>query len=182
MRLGLISDTHGSMAGWKKAEEIFKGVDYILHAGDILYHGPKNPLPEEYDPGALSQAMNELERPLLVARGNCDSLVDEMVLSVPILSPYLFCVLEGYRIMIHHGHSLEEGEILRIMETYQLHIFLTGHTHIPSLQRAGPGLLVNPGSPALGKHQGLMTIGLVEEKGVKIIDLHAGDVLMEEGL
>lgn len=182
MRLGLISDTHGSLMGWKKAQEMFAGVDAILHAGDILYHGPKNPLPEGYDPGGLAKTLNGLEEPLLVARGNCDSQVDAMVLSSPVLSPYLFCVLEGYRIMIQHGHVLAEEDLPALMQRYHLQLLLIGHTHIPVIQRVGPGLVVNPGSPALGKGEQQMTAGLFQDGEVKIWDLATGAVLLEEGL
>jgi len=36
MRIGLISDTHGYLD--PRIEEIFSGVDHILHAGDVGPH------------------------------------------------------------------------------------------------------------------------------------------------
>lgn len=179
MRLGLLSDTHGSVVGWNKALTYFNQVDSILHAGDILYHGPKNPLPEGYDPKALANRMNKLEIPLLISRGNCDSSVDGMVLSVPIQSPYLFTILEGYRIMVNHGDTLHEEDIQALIERYGLHFFLTGHTHIPVIKELGGGLLINPGSPSLSKYRGIQTIGLWEDGRVEIMDIDTGERLME---
>lgn len=179
MRLGLISDTHGSTVGWDKALEFFKGVDAILHGGDILYHGPKNPIPLGYHPHTLAQRINHSEIPLLISQGNCDSEVDQMVLSVPIQSPYLFTVIEGYRIMVTHGHMVEEEDIEALIKRFRLHFFICGHTHIPLIKRIGQGLLVNPGSPSLSKYNDVQTIGMIEDRRVVIVDLATEESLME---
>ena len=47
--------------------------------GDILYHGPRNDLPEEYDPKGVIRMLNERKMDILCVRGNCDSEVDQMV-------------------------------------------------------------------------------------------------------
>jgi len=79
MRIGFISDTHGGLAGWQEAMAgPFAEADLIIHCGDLLYHGPRNPMPKGYDPAALAQAMNASPAPLLIARGNCDSDVDQL--------------------------------------------------------------------------------------------------------
>lgn len=180
MKIGLISDTHGSLISWNRAWDYLQGVDVILHAGDILYHGPKNPLPEGYDPKGLSQLLNQVEKPLLIAQGNCDSRVDALLLSVPIHSPYLFTVIEGVRIIVNHGDILTKGEIQSMMERFQLHLFITGHTHVPAIEKLAKGLWVNPGSPSLSKYKGIGSIGLVEKGKVEILQLDTGDILMEE--
>jgi len=61
MRLVVISDIHGSSKYIKKAIEVFNREqgDYLLILGDILYHGPRNPLPEEYDPKEVAKILNE---------------------------------------------------------------------------------------------------------------------------
>ncbi|HAZ38042.1 MAG TPA: phosphodiesterase, partial [Clostridiaceae bacterium] len=48
MKIGIISDLHGYPEQFKKAINILKGSDMILCAGDILYHGPRNPILEGY--------------------------------------------------------------------------------------------------------------------------------------
>ncbi len=47
MKIGVISDTHGDYKSWIKAWNFLKDSDIILHAGDVLYHGPRNPIPED---------------------------------------------------------------------------------------------------------------------------------------
>ena len=51
MKVGIISDTHGSAGCWDMAyKNFFAGTDLILHAGDVLYHGPRNRLQDDYNP------------------------------------------------------------------------------------------------------------------------------------
>ena len=55
MKYLIASDIHGSAAWCKKALAIAKkeNVDKILLVGDLLYHGPRNPFPEQYDTKAV---------------------------------------------------------------------------------------------------------------------------------
>ena len=53
MKIGIISDTHGSLGGWEKSWEIIKNSDIIIHCGDLFNHGPGNPIPEKYNPKEL---------------------------------------------------------------------------------------------------------------------------------
>ena len=41
MKIGVISDTHGSLYFFEMAMSYLKDCDKIIHAGDILYHGPR---------------------------------------------------------------------------------------------------------------------------------------------
>ena len=54
MKIGIISDTHGHEGAWVRAcAEFFGGADLILHAGDVAYHGPRNPMKADYNPMGL---------------------------------------------------------------------------------------------------------------------------------
>ena len=91
MKIGVISDTHGHEMRWAKAyEKFFKDADMILHAGDVLYHGPRNPMLEDYNPAGLAQRINDCPIPVVIAKGNCDSEVDQMVIALPIQAPYAY--------------------------------------------------------------------------------------------
>ena len=77
MKIGIISDTHGHEMAWAHAcERFFKGADLILHAGDVLYHGPRNPMKADYNPAGLVARINSCDIPVVIAKGNCDSSVD----------------------------------------------------------------------------------------------------------
>ncbi|OWZ84403.1 phosphodiesterase [Natranaerobius trueperi] len=172
MKIGLISDTHGSSIAFEKAEAILKNCDVILHGGDILYHGPRNPLPDGYDPQKLSHILNNLEQPIYMVQGNCDSKVDQMVLNKPILSPFFHTNLDNLNILLLHGEDYNEIDLVQLAKDYNVKCVITGHTHIPVIKEVEGILLINPGSPSIPKTEDKVpTIGLIdtEENKVQII-------------
>jgi len=185
MKIGVVSDTHGDTAGWQAAVAgPFAGVHLILHAGDILYHGPRNPIPAGYDPAALAELINHAPAPVIIARGNCDSDVDQLVLDFPIQAPYALVIIDGLRIMVNHGDEfgLEDPVpgIAKVAEKYRLDVFVCGHTHAPLLERAGGSLIMNPGSPALPKAKSgepVATVGLIEDDVARIVTLDGRTVI-----
>lgn len=173
MRLGVISDTHGSLAAWEQALAVLGDVDILLHAGDVLYHGPRNPLPEGHDARHLAEAINAYDGRLLIAKGNCDADIDQLVLEVPIQAPYALVVVEGRYIMVHHGHLAAGDDMVDLMRRYRLDLVVTGHTHIPGIERPfgdGRGIILNPGSPALPKtREKRGTVAIIEDHMVRIL-------------
>ena len=160
MKLMIASDLHGSAyycAGMLNAFDR-EGADKLLLLGDILYHGPRNDLPRDYDPKTVFAALNARRDKLLCVRGNCDTEVDQMVLDFPILAESCILWLGGRMVYATHGHHfnrqtpppLSPGDIL-----------LHGHTHVPTWDEFGQGsLCLNPGSVSLpkeGSAHGYMT-------------------------
>ena len=151
MKLMIASDIHGA-AGFCRAllaacaaEE----PDRLLLLGDILYHGPRNDLPEGYDPKQVIALLNPLRDQLLCVRGNCDTEVDQMVLDFPILSDSCAVWAGARAVFATHGHRwnlqslppLAAGDIL-----------LHGHTHVPAWQPFGrDNWYLNPGSVSIPK-------------------------------
>ena len=78
MKIGVMSDTHGSLTYFEKALDVLSDCDVLIHGGDILYHGPRNDIPEGYNPKGLISKINSLDN-IIIARGNCDADVDQMV-------------------------------------------------------------------------------------------------------
>ena len=97
MKLLIASDLHGSYHYTKLLFELADRLcpDRILLLGDLLYHGPRNDLPEEYAPKRVIELLNERKSSLLCVRGNCDTEVDQMVLQFPLLADYALVSLEG---------------------------------------------------------------------------------------
>ena len=87
-KLMIASDIHGSAYWCGRLLEAFsrENADRLLLLGDILYHGPRNDLPEGYAPKAVIAQLNPLADRLFCVRGNCDAEVDQMVLSFPVLA------------------------------------------------------------------------------------------------
>ena len=59
MKILFASDLHGSMFYCNILMNIIQkeSPDKIVLLGDILYHGPRNPLPKEYDPKKVFEAL-----------------------------------------------------------------------------------------------------------------------------
>ena len=121
MRVGVLSDTHGTLP--PEIDEVFAGVEYIIHAGDV----------------GAAWIIDHLESiaPVVAVRGNMDSgdlewrLLDTAVLR-----------LGGYRILVTHiaGRG-PHGDLQGSTD-----IVISGHTHRAVVERAGDVLHVNPGS------------------------------------
>lgn len=182
MNIGIISDTHGCASTWEKVySRYFKGCELIIHAGDVLYHGPRNDIPMEYQPKQLAEVLNTCPIPIVVACGNCDSEVDGMVLSMPIQSPYAYVMIEGLRIVVNHGHELTEQTKQEMAEKFKAAVFITGHTHIPVLEKHNGIIYLNPGSPAMSKRTDKRgTIGRLADGVIEIVAVETGEVLMSE--
>lgn len=184
MRIGVISDTHGSVEAWRKAyKEFLSSADLIIHAGDVLYHGPRNPLPGTYDPAKLAQEINSSKVPVVIAKGNCDSDVDQLVISWPIEAPYAHCYVEGVRILVHHGHMISPSNLPAHINKKTCDIFISGHTHVAGISMCSGVLCLNPGSPSLSKTDGAIpTIGWIDDEAAKIIRLDTGAVLEQHSV
>jgi putative phosphoesterase len=180
MNIGVISDTHGSLTAWLKAvNDYFSTVDLILHGGDVLYHGPKNPIPEGYQPTPLSSAMNDCPMPILICRGNCDADIDQQMLDIPIQSPYVLVWVDWLKAMVLYGDGLTEEELSTLAKRYRLDLIITGHTHIHQIREGEGYIIFNPRFPSLPKGDGRPTIGLIDssDKLARIIDLEREDAL-----
>ena len=150
MKIFIASDIHGSAIWCRKMLEAYRAekADKLLLLGDILYHGPRNDLPQEYAPKAVIAMLNELKDEILCVRGNCDTEVDQMVLEFPILADYAFICEGGVRIFATHGHKFNEQNLPSLSKG---DILLHGHTHVQVKREHESYTYVNPGSVSIPK-------------------------------
>ncbi|SHH00761.1 phosphodiesterase [Tepidibacter thalassicus] len=177
MRIGIISDTHGSLTYFEKALNALGNCDYILHGGDILYHGPRNPLPEGYNPKDLAIKINSLSN-LIFTRGNCDCDVDQMVINHPIQAPYVFTQLGKLKILLCHGYRKSKEEIIKMAKDYKSDILIYGHTHIKELYKDENLIILNPGSTSLPKDE-VHSVALIENDTIKLININNKSIIKE---
>lgn len=182
MRIGLVSDTHGSAGTFQKAlDGPLKTAELILHAGDTLNRGGSSVF-ASHGTGSLADMINGLAVPILIARGNLDSEADQDLLNVPIMSPYCFLYVEGMRIMVLHSNGKREGDLEGLVERFRLSLLLHGHTHIARIRKMREGLIVNPGTPTIPNPSSpyKKTAGLFDTtKGVvEITDIETGEVVL----
>ena len=183
MKIGIVSDTHGHEGRYRLAfDKFFKDVDLIIHCGDVLYHGPRNPMLADYNPAKLAEFINESPVPVVIAKGNCDSEVDTLVLNNPIEAPYAHVFADGFRIVAVHGHTVETDAAKDKMASHvKADIFITGQIHTNVLEKRGGTIFVNPGSPSLSKREdkrSTVAVADLSAKNIKIFDIDDGEVLM----
>lgn len=166
----IASDIHGSAFYCRKLLEAFdrEEADKLLLLGDILYHGPRNPLPEEYNPKEVARMLNERKEKILCVRGNCDGEVDQMMLEFPILADYCLLSVGKRMIFATHGHHFNEKNLPMLSEG---DVLLHGHTHIPVLEEREGYILANPGSVTLPKENSIRGYLLLDEKSFILKDL-----------
>lgn len=152
MKWIIASDIHGSAEFCRKLLEAYnrEGAERLLILGDVLYHGPRNNLPGEYNPKEVIAMLNAMKDRLLCVRGNCDTEVDQMVLDFPIMADYAVLTVGERMIYATHGHKFNTSNIPPIKRG---DVLLHGHTHVPKCEEFGDGLLYcNPGSVSIPKN------------------------------
>lgn len=163
MRIGLISDTHIPVAMrelWPQVYEAFRGVDLIMHGGDLL----------------ITDVIDWLEEiaPVMAVEGNGDYTGWER--SVRPTDPRLSesKVLShdsGLRIGLVHDFQMPEHPPLRTLEGQMQHFFggpvdviVRGSTHRAEITTVKGVMIVCPGSPTFPNHANtrLGTVGFLD--------------------
>ena len=150
MKWMIASDIHGSAAYCEKLLAAFgrEQADRLLLLGDLLYHGPRNDLPQGYAPKEVIAQLSGVKDKVFCVRGNCEAEVDQMVLPFPVLADYCLLEQKGRVIFVTHGHhyNLENPPLLQPGD-----VLLHGHTHIPAKDNSLGFWYLNPGSVSIPK-------------------------------
>lgn len=173
MKWLIASDIHGSAFYCRKllGRLAAERADRILLLGDVLYHGPRNDLPEGYAPKEVIAMLNPLKDSILCVRGNCEAEVDQMVLGFPCMADHNILVdpdAGGKTLFFTHGHVYGPGLHNSVDNWPALpanSAFVYGHTHKKVLQEVEghEGVCVfNPGSVGIPK-DGTHSFGVYED-------------------
>lgn len=175
MKLIIASDIHGSLKYTNKLEELInkENPDTIILLGDLLYHGARNALPEEYSTMEVANILNKYSDKIIAVRGNCDSEVDNMVTNFDIMSDYKSIDIDGTLFYITHGHLINKYDHL-----FQNNYLISGHTHIYNLE----GKHLNPGSVGIPKLNPEHTCILYKDKTFYLINLEKLSIIKETKL
>lgn len=132
MRYLIASDIHGALPAAEALMERFReeGADRLLLLGDLLYHGPRNPLPTGYAPAEVARLLNRYADRITAVRGNCEAEVDQMMLDFPCLGDYSLVVDEGTTLLLTHGH-LNLGAVVAGLPVGSF--VFSGHSHIKGI-------------------------------------------------
>lgn len=150
MKLVIASDIHGSAYWCRKLCDLVEKEqpEKLILLGDLLYHGPRNDLPDGYAPKEVIPMLSRYAQKIIAVRGNCEAEVDQMVLPFPCMADYTQLICDGKTFYLTHGH-LWNPEKLPPLEKGT--IFLSGHTHV-KIDREVDGIrCINPGSVSIPK-------------------------------
>jgi len=177
MKIMVASDIHGSAYYCRKMIEAYKEerADRLLLLGDLLYHGPRNDLPRDYEPKEVIKMINEWKTEILAVRGNCDAEVDQMVLEFPIMADYCIVVNGKNTVYATHGHIFNKDNLPPLKEN---DILLHGNTHVMTAEKRNGYMLLNPGSISLPKEGNVPSYAIMDEKNFVIKDF-SGDIIAE---
>ncbi|GGA84818.1 phosphoesterase [Neiella marina] len=172
-----ISDIHGSITALNKAlaYKIKLGAKHLVLLGDVLNHGPRNPIPEGYDPAAVAARLNQYADCIVAVRGNCDSEVDQMLCDFPLLAEYNWLIVAGKRLCLSHGHQLNPQQLPPLAKGEG---FVFGHTHLPVAEYQDDVLLFNPGSITIPKGGHPASLGHYDGQCFRVLKLDSGEPLM----
>jgi uncharacterized protein len=147
MKVGVLSDTHvptSVRALPPVLFDIFKGVDLILHAGDIVEL-------------AVLEELKAIAPVEAVAGNMDDSTVHAMLPSKKVLILGRFIV--G---LIHGKYKIDvQREMIR-KEFDAVDLIVYGHSHTPFWGRVGDVYFLNPGSPTDKLHAPYNSVALLE--------------------
>ena len=179
MRLMIASDIHGSAKWCEQLLEAWQREkpDRLVLLGDLLYHGPRNDLPEGYVPKEVIAMLNDIAPHLLCVRGNCEAEVDQMVLSFPVMADYCVLLVDGHSIYVTHGHAYNEDNPPPLQPG---DILLCGHTHIPCCHRHEDFIYVNPGSVSIPKQNTPHSYIMLEDGRMVWKDLDGREFMQEK--
>ncbi len=192
MKFLIASDIHGSATWCRRLMDALEleQPDRLLLLGDVLYHGPRNDLPEGYAPKEVIAMLNPLSSQIICVRGNCEAEVDQMVLDFPCMADFSTVfdptaelaadgsVREqpGCELFLTHGHVYGAGfhnSVDNLPELPVGSILLYGHTH-KKVSEPAPGhegvWAFNPGSVSIPK-DGAHSYGVYENGAVHHVEL-----------
>lgn len=176
MKVLIASDIHGRVQAAKRLEAIILSLqpERIILLGDYLYNGPRNGVPFDYDPMAVSVILNKYARLIVGVRGNCDSRIDQDMLRFPFKDSAIIHV-NGYRCDLIHGDLLTSS----LVDVQRGDILMFGHTHVPMLKREEGVIYFNPGSPSFPKNGFEASYGWMEGTHIEIRKLEDDTPFME---
>lgn len=175
MKLLIASDIHGSYYYAKKLIDIYNNgcFDKLIILGDILYHGPRNDLPKDYNPKKVIELLNNIKNNIIAVKGNCEAEVDQMVLDFDISSEHSTLFIDNILFYLTHGHrdlpTLNKGNVI-----------LSGHTHIPLYNLDNTGIhYFNPGSISIAKGGFENSYMIYQNRNFTILDFN-NNIIIEK--
>ena len=142
-KIGIISDTHGLVR--RRIVHLLKKVDLIIHAGDI----------------GSPEVLNSLRTisKVYAVRGNVDS--DTWADNLPETE-----VARAGKVLLYVLHDMNKLDLDPAAAGF--HAVISGHSHIPKIEKRNGVLLLNPGSAGPRRFNYPVSLAYLYVKGVSI--------------
>lgn len=172
MKYLIASDIHGSLYYMDKIIEQFNELqaDKLILLGDLYYHGPRNPLPLDYNPMEVARKLNEMKDKLLVVKGNCDAEVDQMI-SEFLFHDHIEFKISNLKVYFTHGHH---ENIDNIPENVDILIY--GHFHTGFIKDKDGVICVNAGSVSLPKNNTPNSFLIMTQDSIELRDFEGNTI------
>ena len=169
MKLVIASDMHGSAKWCREVMSVVEREmpDKVVLLGDLLYHGPRNPLPDEYAPKEVAAMLNSIAEKVVSVRGNCEAGVDQMMLDFPCMADYAWILDGEHQLYCTHGHLWDPEHLPPLAKGTA---FVYGHFHEKRNEMGEWIRLFNPGSVGLPK-DGTHSVGLYLDGEFSFVEL-----------
>ena len=145
MKILIVSDTHGNLRNFDRVIEREKGIDMLLHMGDV-----------EGDEDYLEAVM---DCPVYVIAGNNDFFSDfprEQEIRIG-----------QHKVFMTHGHSyyvsVGTSRLKQAAQARGADIVMYGHTHRPDIDTEGNVIAINPGSLSYPRQEGRKATYIIME-------------------
>jgi len=166
MLIGLLSDTHIAWPEQKLPPQVldaFKGVDLILHAGDIWVSSVLDEL-ESVAPVLAAQGDDDMEADI----GNDSRVIRMLTLEYEGLSIWVKHVKPSYGFINPAANSSSYTALFNRQKLAEENgdppdVVVFGHSHFAEIENYKGTLLVNPGSPTMPSYlPKLGTVGFLK--------------------
>ena len=158
-----ISDIHGNINCLKQAIERFhqENADKLIILGDFSGYGFLSSSDFE-----VAELLNNMSGSIIAVKGNCDTGRANELFNFAL--PYTRDLLvNNVTVTITHGHIYNRNNLPENCGK----IFLSGHTHVGSLEKINEKIIANPGSISKPRGGSKKSYLIIDDKSVILKDL-----------
>lgn len=177
MKYFIATDIHGSIKWFNKLMLAYEkeNPDAVIFLGDYYYHGPRNPLPNEYAPMKVADKIIELGDKAVLIKGNCDSEVDEMITSQNFVTEHVV-VSKDKTVLFTHGHRVSAYCPTNLPYS----AVINGHFHVNDVKEINATKYITIASISLPKEGHKASYAILEDGILTIKDLEGVEILRVE--
>ncbi len=160
MKLLILSDIHGD---YKSLSSVIKkeSFDQLIVLGDLFsYYNDDNK-------EKIIDLLKEYKNKLILIKGNCDWMINYDAL---MLKAYDVITLpfNKHLVTFTHGNTYSKG----FLPSYHGDIFISGHTHVPSITKEFNIIYANPGSISIPRNNSLKSYLIFDDNKITLKDIN----------